>query len=189
LFTLDAIDTKYADGVVIFGKMNFEPNVNSVEWFVKNVLPFLPNHIKLYVIGAEPSVRITNLAQKNSRIIVTGFISNPYPLMRGAIANLCPIQIGGGIQNKVLEGLAIGALGLISPLAAAPMPEIECSGLVVCDEPKEWLRIILEAESNPQKFDSNRNIGRSYALKHFSWEAYSKAVNNSISYVTSNQSN
>ena len=189
LLALDFSNSNYADGVVIFGKMNFEPNVNAVEWFIENVLLSLPNHIKLYVVGADPSARITKLANQNSRVIVTGFVDDPYPSLRGAIANICPIQMGGGIQNKVIEGLAIGALGLVSPLAADPMPEIENSGLIVCDEPNQWVQAIMEADANRKIYESNRAIGRVYAQKHFSWESYIVAVKNSIDLATINKGN
>ena len=187
LLNLDKSNSNYADGVAIFGKMNFEPNVNAVEWFVENILPSLPDHIKLYVVGADPGTRITKLANQNSRVIVTGFVGDPYPSLRGAIANICPIQIGGGIQNKVIEGLAIGALGLVSSLAADPMPEIENSGLIVCDSRDQWVQAILAAYTNHENFDSNRVVGRQYARKHFSWESYIKAVKKSISLVTTTQ--
>ena len=189
LLDLDISNSNYADGVVIFGKMNFEPNVNAVEWFVDKVLPSLPMHIKLYVVGADPGARILKLANQSPRVVVTGFVDDPYPSLRGAIANICSIQMGGGIQNKVIEGLAIGALGLVSPLAADSMPEIENSGLIVCDGPDEWVEVIRAADANRKNFESNRAIGRVYARKHFSWEVYINFVKKSISLATINQGN
>jgi glycosyltransferase involved in cell wall biosynthesis len=186
LLNLNAVDSKYEDGVVIFGRMNFEPNVHSVEWFAHNILPLLPFNIKLYVVGADPSSRIIKLADQNSRIVITGFVDEPYPSLRGAIANICPIQIGGGIQNKVIEGLAVGALGIISPLAAEPMLEIENSGLMVCHTPDQWVHAILRAYESPGNFELNRSMGRQYAHEHFSWGAYIGAVKKSISHAISN---
>lgn len=180
LFEIEDIDSACSDGVVIFGKMNFEPNVQSVFWFVNYVLDKLPGHIKLYVIGADPSAHLLRLAKENPRVKVLGFIENPYPLIRGAIANISPIQMGGGIQNKVIEGLAIGALGILSPLAAIPMKDIEKSGLVVCKTTKDWVETIIHAYVEPRYYDSNRALGREYASAYFSWGAYCKNVNNSI---------
>lgn len=180
LFKIEDVDTSCADGVVIFGKMNFQPNVQSVFWFVNHVLEILPSPIKLYVIGADPSPKLLRLTNENPRVKVLGFIENPYPLIRGAIANISPIQMGGGIQNKVIEGLACGALGILSPLAAIPMKDIEKSGLVVCKCPEDWAETIVRAYSEPRYFDSNRALGKNYASKYFSWEAYCENVNNSI---------
>ena len=176
LFDIENVDLRCSDGVVIFGKMNFEPNIQAVLWFFNNVLNRLPSHIKLYVIGAEPSGHLLRLARLNQRVEILGFIENPYPLIKGAIANISPIQMGGGIQNKVIEGLAIGALGLVSPLAAVPMKSIEASGLIICRTPEEWVSAIVQASVNPRFYDRNRLMGREYAKAHFSWEAYCKEV-------------
>lgn len=181
LFEVGAIDARFCDGVVIFGRMNFEPNVHAAEWFVENVLDRLPSHIRLYVVGACPSPRVIRLADLNPRVVVTGFVEDPYPLLRGAIASVCPIQMGGGIQNKVIEGLAVGAMGLVSPLAAQPMLDIESSGLVVCDTPEKWARLILDVQQNPHSYETNRSMGREYARKHFSWTAYARTVKRCIS--------
>jgi glycosyltransferase involved in cell wall biosynthesis len=180
LFDIENIDLRCSDGVVIFGKMNFEPNVQSVFWFANHVLEKLPPHIKLYVIGTEPSSRLFRLAHLNPRIEIMGFIENPYPLIKGAIANISPIQMGGGIQNKVIEGLAIGALGLLSPLAARPMKNIEASGLIVCKTPEDWVNIIIRASKNPEFYGKNRLVGREYARANFSWEAYCRDIKSGI---------
>lgn len=180
LFEVEAVDSKYGDGVVIFGRMNFEPNVHAAEWFFENVLDKLPSDIKLYLVGADPSPRVIKLATLNPRVVVTGFVADPYPMLRGAIACVCPIQMGGGIQNKVIEGLAVGAAGFVSPLAAQPMQDIEMSGLVICEAPDEWAKNIMVAKLSPDSFDANRTLGRDYAKKHFSWDSYASSVEQNI---------
>jgi glycosyltransferase involved in cell wall biosynthesis len=169
-------DARCNDGVVIFGKMNFEPNVNAVHWFSENVLPLLPDSIFLYVLGVSPGPTILKLAATNPRVKVLGFIENPYPLIRGAIASICPVQIGGGIQNKAIESLAIGALTIVSPLAAIPMVDIDSSGLIVCDMPASWAEKIIEITKTPELFESKRDLGPAYVRKHFSWDVYAKAI-------------
>lgn len=175
-------DSQYSDGVVIFGKMNFEPNVNAVHWFVDNVLKLLPDSISLYVIGVSPSSSILKLALSNPRVKVTGFIENPYPLIKGAIASICPIQIGGGIQNKAIESLAIGALTIVSTLAANAMNSIETSGLIVCDTPESWADVITKAAENPEFYIPKRELGPDYVRDHFSWDAYVIAIKDRIKF-------
>jgi glycosyltransferase involved in cell wall biosynthesis len=164
--------------------MNFEPNVHATEWFVEKVLGLLPDYIRLYVVGADPSPRVIKLSERNPRVVVTGFVEDPYPMLRGALACICPIQIGGGIQNKVIEGLAVGAVGVVSPLAAQPMQEIDRSGLTVCDTPQQWADVIMKIQGDPHSFESYRSLGRQYAREHFSWESYAIAVKQSIVQAT-----
>jgi glycosyltransferase involved in cell wall biosynthesis len=184
LFEVSAVDSRFCDGVVIFGRMNFEPNVHATEWFVESVLGLLPNHIRLYVVGADPSPRVVKLSERNPRVVVTGFMEDPYPMLRGALACICPIRIGGGIQNKVIEGLAVGAVVVVSPLAAQPMQDIDKSGLTVCDTPQQWAEVIMKILDDPHYFESQRSLGRHYAREHFSWESYAIAVKQSIVQAT-----
>jgi len=183
LLSLNESSPDYGNGVVIFGKMDFEPNVDAALWFINNVLIKLPNEIKLYIVGANPDKRIKSIALHNSRVIVTGFVENPYPLIRGAIANLCPIQMGGGIQNKVIEGLAVGAVGIVSSKAASSMLDFQKTGLFLCDTPDEWAQKIIEIAADRNSYSINRQMGREYANRHFSWSAYINEVKNHINYV------
>lgn len=180
LFSEDQIDKRCNDGVVLFGRMSYEPNIDALSWFVKMVLPRLPKHIKIYVIGAEPSPRVKKIAFDQPRVVITGYIDNPYPIMRGAIACVCPIQIGGGIQNKVVEALAIGAITLVSPLAVQGMGDYSTSGMIVCRKPDDWAKEIINIQGDPKIFENNRAEGREYAKQRFSWEKYNKIIEEQI---------
>jgi len=109
-----------------------------------------------------------------------GFIENPYPLIRGSIASICPIQTGGGIQNKAIESLAVGAITIVSPLAAAAMDAIESGGLIVCNEPLAWADKIIDISKNPEMYALKRKLGPIYVRNHFSWSAYAAAINDRI---------
>ncbi|QWD87331.1 glycosyltransferase [Polynucleobacter paludilacus] len=183
LFQVNEISPDYGDGIVFFGKMDYEPNVDAALWFIKNVLVRLPPEIKMYIVGANPDKRIINIASYSSRVIVTGFVEDPYPSIRGAIASLCPIQMGGGIQNKVIETLAVGALGVVSTKAASPLVDFQKTGLFLCDTPDEWVQRITEIASNKNSYDINRQMGRNYAKNHFSWLAYIKEIKVHINQV------
>lgn len=162
------------DGVVIFGKMDYQPNIYAVQWFCKNILPKIDERINLYVIGASPTSEIFQLASSNRRIKVLGFVDDPYPMIKGALASICPIQTGGGIQNKVIESMAIGAYCIISSLAAAPLSNIESSGLVICNTDMEWIDALQAVFSGSIDTSSNRKQSKNYALANFSWSSYCK---------------
>jgi glycosyltransferase involved in cell wall biosynthesis len=180
LFSEIDSDDQCNDGVVLFGRMSYEPNVNALTWFVQNVLPVLDKEIKVYVIGADTSSEVIKLANQHPQIILKGFIKNPYPMMRGSIACICPIQIGGGVQNKVIESLAIGAINLVSPLAGQSLENIHESGIIVCREPSDWANKISEIQRSPMSFHQNRELGREYAKKYFSWESYLSKIKEKI---------
>ena len=171
----------FFDGVVIFGRMSFQPNEDAVIWFAENVLEYLPSNIKLYAVGADPSKKLINFSKGNKRVIVTNYISDPYPAIKGAIASLAPIRYGGGIQTKVLEALAIGSICLVSPLAAKGMPDINRSGVMICNKPSDWIETIVKISNNRTKYNKQSENGKIYVQKYFSWQAYIKSTLKSLS--------
>lgn len=163
---------EYRSDVVIFGKMNFLPNVDAVIWFAEQVLPLLPTSIRLIALGATPSDKLLALSRMNPRIIVTGFVEDPAPILASALASLAPVKLGGGIQNKVIESLAAGAKVLVSEQVMRSMPNFAESGAVVCSSAKEWRDKILTLYKEDSSNSSERSLGKDYVRKHFSWMAY-----------------
>ena len=174
---------EYRNDVVIFGKMNFLPNVDAVVWFAEQVLPLLPTSIRLIALGATPSDKLLELSRTNPRIIVTGFVEDPAPILASALASIAPVKLGGGIQNKVIESLAAGARVLVSEQVMRSMPNFEESGAVVCSSAQEWhdkiLTLYTEASSNRRGCSS----GKDYVRKHFSWMAYKETLRGILSEI------
>lgn len=163
---------KFGDGLSFIGKLDVAHNVDMVLWFAQNVLPLLPRQVKLYLIGSNPSQRLLALEQKVPRVVIVGFLDDPYKALRASIASICPLQTGGGIQNKIIESLACGAITIATSKAMAPFTEHENSGIIVCDTPAEWAQTIKELLEDPLQHQFRRNLGRSYASARFSWQAY-----------------
>ena len=165
-------DNLFSDGFVIFGKLSFEPNNHACLWFIKNIFPFLNNSPKLYLIGSSPSKKLVSLANKNKNIIICGFLDDPYPLIKGSLGNLCPVNTGSGIQNKVLEGMAIGALNIVSEFAAKPLKDPQKSGLIVCKNVSDWINILNKIVKEPNLYQNNRRNGIKYSRNNLSWQNY-----------------
>lgn len=161
-----------SNGVVMFGRMNVETNFQAAKWFIANILDTLPEDIVFYIIGASPHSELLNIAKKNNRVKVLGYIDDPYPLIKGAIASVCPINMGGGIQNKIIESMAIGSINIVSPLAAIPFNIKDNPGLIIAKNIEEWSFYIKDILANKDKYEQNINYGKSYARKHFSWKSY-----------------
>jgi GT2 family glycosyltransferase len=180
LLALQVSGDKFADGVVLFGKMNYRPNVECALWFIQEVMPLLSSDIRLYIVGSQPDQSLMDAAAKNSRVVVTGFIEDPYPDIKGSMATICPIRMGGGIQNKVIESLSLGAVTLISPLAALAFDSIPDSGMHICDDARSWADKIHWIQSNRGPSLDNAGLGRDYARQRFSWEAYGQLIGDQI---------
>src|SRR5712691_11260778 len=97
--------------------MDYRPNIDAVCYFTDEILPLVhKSHpdLKFLVVGRNPSRRVRRLARLRG-VIVTGAVPEVYPYLRGAIAAVAPFRICQGVQNKILEALAVGL-----PVVATP---------------------------------------------------------------------
>jgi len=105
--------------LIFSGNMNYYPNVDAITFFVKNIFPDIAAHVPdvcLYIVGAYPSKEVRALASE--RIMVTGYVDNMSEYIKRATLAIAPLRIASGIQNKILEALAVGVPVVASRAAA-----------------------------------------------------------------------
>ena len=106
--------------ICFLGKMSYQPNEDAVVWFCHNVFPQLRERypdVRFVIMGIEPSKAVCELERLDG-VTVTGFLENPFERMAACVATVVPIRNGAGMQNKVLESMAVGAPTVLSPIAA-----------------------------------------------------------------------
>jgi sugar transferase (PEP-CTERM/EpsH1 system associated) len=105
--------------IVFTGQMDYWPNVDAVVWFSDSVLPTIREKFPgatFYIVGAHPSAAVQALASRPG-IVVTGRVSDVRPYIAHADVVVAPLRIGRGIQNKVLEGMAMARPVVATPQA------------------------------------------------------------------------
>ena len=157
------------NAVVFMGKMNYQPNVDAALWYLKNVHPKVCDRVPFVIVGAYPTEEVRKAAAGLKNVTVTGFVKDPYLYVSAAMAAAAPMQSGGGIQNKVLESMALARVNLVSPLAAAALEGLEngcCAGervMYICRTPEEYAKRLLDmAEKTAEK----RRLGRGNETGH-----------------------
>jgi len=110
------------DVVLLHGAMDYPPNVDAAVFAATDVLPRLRIHrpdARLILAGRNPDERVLALA--GDYVEVTGELPDLVPLLQSAAAYLCPMRLGSGIKNKLLEALACGCPTAATPLATNGM--------------------------------------------------------------------
>ena len=169
-------DFKYKNYVAFFGKMDYQPNIDAVLWFTKNVLPYLNKDLKFVVVGAYPTKIIQDLPRKFQNVEVTGFVDDPYLILKSSLCVVAPMQTGGGIQNKILECMALGTINIVSSLAAKPIGAEHGKHFLVYDDPKEMADIINKIYEKPKDFEHLKQNARDFIKNHYSWTIYEKRL-------------
>ncbi|MDO6705899.1 TIGR03087 family PEP-CTERM/XrtA system glycosyltransferase [Photobacterium sp. 1_MG-2023] len=104
--------------VVFTGAMDYWANVDAVCWFVQTVWPIVLQHhpdSRFYIVGSSPTSKVKSLS-KVPGVVVTGRVADVRPFLFYAKAAVAPMQIARGIQNKILEAMAMEKPVLTSPL-------------------------------------------------------------------------
>ncbi len=177
-FNYEKYNIKYNNYVCFFGKMNYQPNIDAVIWFTENVLPLINNNknLKFCIVGAYPTKEIKSLMKKYENVVVTDILPDPYEILKSSLCIVAPMQTGGGIQNKILECMALGTINIVSSLAAKPIGGVHGEHFLVMDEPKEIAQTINDIYINPQKYEHIKVKGREFIKNNFTWTIYENKV-------------
>jgi glycosyltransferase involved in cell wall biosynthesis len=175
LFDYDKTDDHYYTSVAFIGKMNCQPNVDAVRWYIENVHSRLGKQIPLIIVGAYPTQEIVNLARRYNNITITGFVEDPFVILKSAMAVIAPMQTGAGIQNKVLEAMALGTITILTSLAARPIDKaMNGEHFLVADSADDFCNIITDIMEHTQKYDKIKQNARDFIQQHYTWQAYEK---------------
>lgn len=105
--------------LVFTGVMDYRPNIEAVQWFADEVMPRLAAAglpCDFWIVGSRPTKPVRRLADRPD-IKVTGRVPDIRPYLAHAAAVVAPLQIARGIQNKVLEGMAMAKPVVATPAA------------------------------------------------------------------------
>ena len=117
--------------IVFTGAMDYWANVDAVTWFATEVFRSVRDRIpatQFYIVGARPTPEVQKLATIPG-VVVTGSVMDIRPYLAHAALAVAPLRIARGIQNKVLEAMAMAKPTVVSPealegIAAAPEEEL-----------------------------------------------------------------
>jgi sugar transferase (PEP-CTERM/EpsH1 system associated) len=124
--------------VVFTGNMDYWPNADAAIWFARDILPLLQSRSPaphFTVVGANPGPQVLALAQLPG-VTVTGRVDDVRPYVAHADVSVCPLRIARGIQNKVLEAMALARPVVASPQAYEGVRAIGGTDLLVADGPQ-----------------------------------------------------
>jgi len=151
--------------LVFTGTMDYHPNIEAARSFVSGILPELRRAdpaVEFIVLGRNPSRDVLRLAETPG-VRVTGAVPDVRPYLKAADAVVAPLRIARGIQNKVLEGLAMGKPVFVSQAVALTFGSGVPPGVTSCRCPREYLKAL---EPGPLSGEEIRAATR----KRFTWD-------------------
>lgn len=134
------------DWIVFLGKMSYAPNVDAVVYFANEVFPhvraLLPG-AKFAIVGVSPAKEVLKLA-KIPGVSVTGYVEDPYDYIERAKVVVAPLRFSAGIQNKILEAMALRKPIVTTSKGARGIEGKDRTHFVVADDPANMAKKIVE---------------------------------------------
>ena len=175
LFSYTKRDRRFQASVAFIGKMDYQPNVDAILWYLREIHTKIGGMLRLLIVGAGPTREVKALAGKLGNVTVTGFVEDPYLYLNSALAVIAPMQTGGGIQNKVLEGMALGKVNVVTSLAAKPIVgAADRQHLLIADSPEAFIRILSDIRDHPNRYHAIGLHARELIRKRYTWEHYGR---------------
>jgi polysaccharide biosynthesis protein PslH len=157
--------------LVFTGNMGYPPNINAAEFLATKILPVVMRKkpdIRLLIAGASPNMRVQVL--KSDAIDVSGWVADMRDCYAAARMFIAPMQIGTGLQNKLLEAMAMKIPCITSPLANQALKAKENQEILIAATPDEYAEHIIMLLDNPQKAGEIALNGYDFVIRNYSWE-------------------
>jgi len=174
-FTPRNAEKKY--DLLFFGNMSYAPNVSAAKYLCEEILPSLLHHypnLKIAISGAEPSAEVLALASSN--VEVTGWIDDMrIPISQSKIV-VAPMLIGTGLQNKLLQAMAMKIPCVTSSLANNALGAKHMDSVIVARNKEDYVAAIELLLNNETIYHKIADHGNRFVIANFNWEASARKV-------------
>ncbi|MEX0341666.1 MAG: TIGR03087 family PEP-CTERM/XrtA system glycosyltransferase [Erythrobacter sp.] len=165
--------------LVFTGQMDYAPNVAAAEWTIANIMPALRMkypRARFHVVGRAP-VRALRDRHGENGTRVWGEVPDMRPFLKSADLVVAPLLIARGVQNKVLEAMAMARPVVLTPGAATGIDAVDGRDFAVSEaDPAAMLSQIEPLLDSPGRASEMGRCARSYVLERMSWDSVEAAL-------------
>lgn len=143
----DTSDFESRRDIAFLGGYGHSPNVEAVEWFVRNVAPILEQSLpdaKFKIYGSKVPKSFEKFTEFQKNVVIGGWVNDVSEVYDTCRVFVTPLQSGAGIKGKVIGALASGVPMVISALAAEGVALQDGTDALVAKTPQEWANKIIE---------------------------------------------
>jgi sugar transferase (PEP-CTERM/EpsH1 system associated) len=169
-------DAPFAAGGPVFvftGAMDYPPNVEAVDWFTKEVFPKLRRAFegaRFMIVGSNPSPRVRQLGEAPG-VVVTGRVPSTAAYLAHASVAVAPLRIARGVQNKVLEAMAMARPIVATEAAMTGLAAVPGRDLLCAESAAEWVDACVRLLSDAELATRMGRAARRLVEQNYNWEA------------------
>jgi polysaccharide biosynthesis protein PslH len=163
--------------LVFTGAMDYWPNVDAVSWFTAEMLAPLREcwpALRLHIVGRNPTPAVHALAGEG--VSVTGTVPDVRPYLQHAAVVVAPMRLARGIQNKILEAMAMGRPVVAANTCVDTLTARAGSEVLAASDAKDFVAKIDHLLRHPGDSVAVGSAGRSSVMRDYSWNAHLAAL-------------
>ncbi len=169
--------------IVFVGTLDWYPNTAAVRIIAHEIWPRLRERdpeIECDIIGGRPPADLVELADRDDRFHVHGFVDDIHPWMDQALCYVCPIQDGGGTKLKILDALAMSKAIIAHPIACEGIAVTNGLDVMFAETPDQYVEAILRLrDDGPLRHGLEQNARR-LAVEKYSFHAIGDHFQNTL---------
>jgi sugar transferase (PEP-CTERM/EpsH1 system associated) len=159
--------------VVFTGVMDYFPNVDAVDHFCHEIFPHVRRAVPdaaFHIVGRNPTKQVIELARLPN-VVVTGGVPDVRPYLSRASVSVAPLRVARGLQNKVLEAMAMGLPVVTTPEILDSIEATEANGVRAADDPEQFASAIIALLQDPALREATSVRARQYVERRHRWES------------------
>ncbi len=156
--------------IVFVGNMNYPPNIEAALYICQKIRPILElnqKKCKILIGGTNPNKKIKKL--KNNYITISGWTEDIRKIYASGKIFVAPMFIGTGLQNKLLEAMAMGIPCITTKLANNALLANN-SQIMIANNPEEFANACIEVLNNKEKATNLKNNGLKFVREKYDWK-------------------
>lgn len=157
--------------LVFEGNQGFPPNIDAARHLVSDVFPLVRREFpacRVYIVGRDPD-RAT-LALASDRVVVTGRVEDIRPYLDRASVFVCPMRIGAGIKNKILQAWAMAKPVVATPIAVGGLQARHGDNIAIARRAATFAAEVVQLLRDPVRRRELGKRGRDTVLARYTWQ-------------------
>ena len=177
------------DTIVFTGAMEYPPNTDAALYLSEEILPLVRRTVpraQVLIVGRDPPARLRAVGHRPG-VTVTGFVDDVRPYLDRATVFAAPLRFGAGIQNKLLEAMAMEVPVVASPLAADGLrtEDNQRPPVQVAHNRQQFADLICEQLARRASDPAPDAEARRYVAAHFVWSSSAARLDQVVNSVVS----
>lgn len=156
--------------LVFVGNMSYPPNIDAAKYIYSKLLPSLPSS-KLLIAGASPHSSLVKIAHESNQVELSGWVEEIKEAYCKGKIFIAPMMIGTGMQNKLLEAMALGIPCITTDLANNAIKARHGESIIVANSESELIAAIQDLLINKVKAREIGLKGQAFVKENYTWSA------------------